>query len=122
MLNAKPCGQFQIYGNIYGPTAHQRYHNVTKSPTRQLSVSYTKNDARNKILKFFNIFAKKFILHVDLGYLKILTFSLPHRFYIFSNNAIKYNLRPIPHNFLLPPKDDSSFISRILFRKSLGKE
>jgi len=44
------------------------------------------------------------------------------RQYLPQNNAIKYNLRPRPHNFLLPPKDDSLFISRMLFRKSLGKE
>src|SRR6218665_1970257 len=44
------------------------------------------------------------------------------RQYLPQNSAIKYNLRPRPHNFLLPPKDDSLFISRMLFRKSLGKE
>src|SRR6218665_3050990 len=35
------------------------------------------------------------------------------RQYLQQNNAIKYNLRPRPHNFLLPPKDDILFVSRI---------
>jgi len=42
--------------------------------------------------------------------------------YLPQNNAITYNLRPRPHNILLPPKDDSLFITRMLYRKSIGKE
>jgi len=44
----------------------------------------------------------------------VLTQHLPQ------NNAIMYNLRPRPHNFLLAPKDDSLFITRMLYRKSIG--
>src|SRR6218665_2263544 len=38
------------------------------------------------------------------------------RQYLPQNNTIKYNLRPRPHNFLHPPKDDSLFIARMLYR------
>jgi len=42
------------------------------------------------------------------------------RQYLPQNKAITYNLRPRPHNFLLPPKDDSLFIIRRLYRKGIN--
>src|SRR6218665_2269801 len=34
----------------------------------------------------------------------------------------KYDLRPIPHNFVLPDKDDCSFIARVLYKSSSTKQ
>ena len=42
--------------------------------------------------------------------------------YIQPKYAITYNLQPKPHNFLLPPEEDSLFITRMLYRKYMGKE
>src|SRR6218665_1410988 len=39
---------------------------LTKTPTRQLSISYTKNYAGKKKIKFVNKFAENFKLHDDL--------------------------------------------------------
>jgi len=35
--------------------------------------------------------------------------------------TLMYNLRPGRHNFLLPLKDDSLFITRMLYRKSVER-